>query len=120
MAAFGAKYPRFAPNKTVSPEGVVTYDEPVTIGALNKADLTVTMASGKVYGDNELQESIDEFVSGSIAMETTDMENTVMEDSTPMVCTSKSWSRSIRGLMMTPPPIPVREPTVVAPMAMRK
>ena len=77
MAAFGAKYPRFAPNKTVSPEGVVTYDEPVTIGALNKADLTVTMASGKVYGDNELQESIDEFVSGSIAMETTDMEDEV-------------------------------------------
>ena len=77
MAAFGAKYPRFAPNKTVTPAGVVTYDAPVTIGALNKADLTVTMASGKVYGDNELQESIDEFVSGTLAMETSDMEDAV-------------------------------------------
>ena len=51
-----------------------------------------------------------------LPMDTTDMENTVREDSTPMVCTSKSWSTSISGLMMTPPPMPVREPTVVAPM----
>lgn len=77
MAAFGAKYPRFAPNETVDEEGVITYDAPVTIGSLNKADLTVTMASGKVYGDNELQESVDEFVSGAIAMETVDMEDAV-------------------------------------------
>lgn len=52
--------------------------------------------------------------------DTMDMANTVMEDSTPMVSTSKPPSRSIRGLMMTPPPIPVSEPTVVAPMAIRK
>lgn len=77
MAAFGAKYPRFAPNKTVGEDGAITYDTPVTIGALNKADLTVTMASGKIYGDNELQESVDEFVSGTLAMETTDMEDDV-------------------------------------------
>ncbi len=55
-----------------------------------------------------------------LPMDTTDMENTVREESTPMVCTSKPWSTSISGLMMTPPPMPVREPTVVAPMAMRK
>ena len=53
-------------------------------------------------------------------METTDIANTVIEDSTPMVSTSNPPSKSINGLMMTPPPIPVREPTVVAPMAMRK
>ena len=53
-------------------------------------------------------------------METTDMENTVMEDSTPMVCTSKPWSTSISGLIMTPLPMPVSDPTVVAPMAIKK
>ena len=53
-------------------------------------------------------------------METADMEKTVMEDKTPMVSTSKWCITSISGLMITPPPIPVREPTVVAPMAIKK
>lgn len=55
-----------------------------------------------------------------LPMDTADMLNTVMEDRTPMVSTSKSPSRSITGLMMTPPPIPVSEPTVVARMASKK
>ena len=43
------------------------------IGRLVKADLTLTMASGKLYADDELAESAEEFVSGSIAMETDDI-----------------------------------------------
>lgn len=47
------------------------------IGRLVKADLTLTMASGKLYADDELAESAEEFVSGSIAMETDDILDTV-------------------------------------------
>ena len=46
--------PRFAPVKT-TPEGALpTYDfeKAVTIGKLVKADLTVTNASGELYGDD--------------------------------------------------------------------
>ena len=38
-----------------------------------KADLSIELASGKLYADDELAESVDEFVSGSVAMETDDM-----------------------------------------------
>lgn len=75
MASFGAKNPYF---NTIEeePEGALpTYAEagPVKIGRLVKADLTVSLASGKLYADDELAESVDEFSSGSIAMETDDM-----------------------------------------------
>lgn len=77
MASFGAKYPRFAPIATEPAAALPTYDEPVTIGKLVKADLTVALASGKLYADDALAESVDEFSSGSIAMETDDMLDTV-------------------------------------------
>ena len=78
MASFGAKNPYFAPIES-EPEGElpVYKGEPVKIGRLVKADLTLTMASGKLYADDELAESAEEFVSGSIAMETDDILDTV-------------------------------------------
>ena len=79
MASFGAKRPRFS-KITDEPEGKLpVYDEagPVTIGKLVKADLSVTMASGKLYADDALAESVDEFANGSLAMETDDMEDPV-------------------------------------------
>lgn len=78
MASFGAKYPTFCP-VAEEPEGAlpVYKGDPVRIGRLIKADLTVNLASGKIYGDDELAESVDEFSSGSIAMETDDMEDPV-------------------------------------------
>ena len=75
MASFGAKNPYFNTIKD-EPEGALpTYDTagPVKIGRLVKADLTVSLASGKLYADDELAESVDEFSSGSVAMETDDM-----------------------------------------------
>lgn len=74
MASFGAKNPYFCKVKE-EPEGALpTYEgEPVKIGRLVKADLTLQMASGKLHADDELAESVEEFVSGSIAMETDDM-----------------------------------------------
>lgn len=78
MASFGAKYPHFAKIKE-EPEGQLpTYeDTPLRIGRLVKAELSVSMASGKLYADDGLAESVEEFVSGSLAMETDDMTDEV-------------------------------------------
>lgn len=80
MASFGAQYPHFAKIKE-EPEGALPVYEgtPVRIGRLVKADLTVTMASGELYADDGLAESVEEFVKGSLAMETDDMEDSVAE-----------------------------------------
>lgn len=78
MASFGAKYPYFCP-VAEEPEGAlpVYSGEPVRIGRLVKADLTVNLSSGKLFADDGLAESVDEFASGSIAMETDDMEDEI-------------------------------------------
>jgi len=78
MASFGAQNPYFVKIKE-EPEGKLPiYEgEPVKIGRLVKADLSVTMASGKLYADDILAESVEEFVNGSITMETDDMTDDV-------------------------------------------
>ena len=43
---------------------------PSGLAGLVKADLSITLASGQLYADDQLAESVDEFVSGSVAMET--------------------------------------------------
>lgn len=75
MASFGAKYPRFNPIATEPDAALPTYGPaaPVSLGRLVKADTTVAMASGKLYADDELAETVDEFSSASIAMETDDI-----------------------------------------------
>ena len=77
MASFGAKYIRFN-QITEEPDGQLPIYKgggTVTLGRLVKADLTVNLASGKLYADDELAESVDEFSSGSLAAETDDMED---------------------------------------------
>ena len=54
MASFGAKYPHFSKIKTEPDDALPTYEGPVNIGRLVKADLTVNLASGKLYADDEL------------------------------------------------------------------
>lgn len=79
MAQFGAKYIKFNPIKTQPEDALPIYskEKPVQIGRLVKADLTVNMASGKLFADDELAESLDEFSSGSLAAETDDMTDDV-------------------------------------------
>lgn len=78
MASFGAKYPYFCPVKTEPENARPTYDtELIRIGKLVKADLTITLASGRLDADDQLAESVDEFVSGSVVMETDDMTDDV-------------------------------------------
>lgn len=78
MASFGAKYPRF--NKIAEePENALpkyAAAGPISLGKLVKAEVTVTMASGKLYADDKLAEAVDEFVSGSVAMETDEIADT--------------------------------------------
>lgn len=78
MASFGAKYPFFNKIKSEPAGALPVYEgDPVRIGRLVKADLTVTLASGKLFADDVLAESVDEFASGSIAIETDDMTDAV-------------------------------------------
>lgn len=75
MAGFGAKYIKFNPIKETPKKALPVYEDsdPVQLGALVKADLSVTSASGKAFGDDELKESLDEFSYATLAVETLDM-----------------------------------------------
>jgi len=68
MAKIGAQYPCFKPDDATN--GVV-------IGGLIMANLTTNLASGEIYSDDRLSDSVSLFASGSIAMETDDMEDEV-------------------------------------------
>lgn len=73
MASFGAKYIQFAPMKEEPADTLPKYNAKISLGALSKAELTVNSVSGEQYGDDVLQEKVDEFVSGSLAVETCDL-----------------------------------------------
>lgn len=70
MPKIGACYPCFKAEKAQT--GVV-------IGKLVSANLTINFASGELYADDELSEKVNEFASGSIAMETDDLVDEVAE-----------------------------------------
>jgi hypothetical protein len=67
MAEFGAKHPCFQPEGSVG----------VVLGKLVAANLTVNLANGELYADDSLAEQLSEFSSGSLAMETDDMIDSV-------------------------------------------
>ncbi len=98
MAQFGAKRPVFAPIKTTPDGALPTYDyeKKVTIGKLVKADLTVTNASGELYGDDALAEKVDMFASGSLALETDDKTDEVQNR--PAWCDEGHGKRRSHGL----------------------
>ena len=73
MAAFGAKYINFAPIKTEPDTGMPTYEAAVNLGELVKAELSITLASGEIYGDDRLVEKVEEFSSGTLSIEVVDM-----------------------------------------------
>lgn len=78
MASFGAKYPNFAPFSGAEPTAALpTYGTKVLLGKLVSANLTVNLASGEQYADDELAEQVSEFISGTLALETNDMTDEV-------------------------------------------
>lgn len=79
MAAFGAKYIKYAVIKTEEENKLPAYDAQKTkmIGSLVKADLTVNFASGELYADDLLAEKAEEFISGNIAVEVDELDDEV-------------------------------------------
>ncbi|MDE6922949.1 MAG: hypothetical protein K2P01_05270 [Oscillospiraceae bacterium] len=79
MAGFGAKYIKFNPIKETPKNALPVYEdtEPVELGQLVKADLSIQMASGELFAGDELAESVDEVAAGTLAVETDDMEDSV-------------------------------------------
>ena len=78
MAQFGAQYPCFAPFSGDEPAAALpTYGGKVVLGKLVSAKLTINLASGELYADDELAEQVSEFASGTLALETDDMTDDV-------------------------------------------
>lgn len=76
MAQFGAKYPNFAPFAGAEPvDALPKYGARAVIGRLVAANLTVNLATGELWADDDLAETHSEFASGTLAMETDDMED---------------------------------------------
>lgn len=74
MASFGAKYPCFAPFAGEEPANALpNYGAAVVLGRMISANLTVNLASGDLYSDDSMSEKVDEFASGTIALETDDI-----------------------------------------------
>lgn len=74
MAKYGAQYP-YVTRIATEPKGALpTYkSDGRTIGKLNKLSLSLNMASGEIYGDDGLAEKVEEFVSGTGTLTTTDL-----------------------------------------------
>lgn len=78
MSKIGCKRPIFAPFATEPDNALPTYSGGAIVGGLISANLTLQKASGELYFDDGLGESIDEFMSGDLAMETDDMSDAVV------------------------------------------
>ena len=74
MAVIGCKHPCFAPFNGVDPANAMpSYGDGVVLGRLISANLTINNATGEEYSDDAMSDSISEFASGSLAMETNDL-----------------------------------------------
>lgn len=77
MAAFGAKYLKYARIAKEESGKLPTYEQgkAQVLGALVKADLTVNNANGELYADDKLTERMEEFANGSLAVEIDELED---------------------------------------------
>ena len=75
MAVYGAKYLRWAQKTAAGVAGTSfpTYGEAVDLGPLVSVADTITYASARNYGDNMLQESVDEFQEIGVTASMTEM-----------------------------------------------
>lgn len=75
MAVYGAKYLQWAKKTAAGVEGTSfpTYDAAVNLGPLVSVSDTITYASARNYGDNALQESVDEFQEIGVTAAMTEM-----------------------------------------------
>ena len=75
MAIYGAKYLKFAPMTAAGTAGskLPTYGAAADLGPLVSVGDTITYSSARNYGDNVLQESVDEFQELSVTASMTEM-----------------------------------------------
>lgn len=75
MAIYGAKYLQWAKKTKAGVVGSAfpTYDAAINLGPLVSVADTITYASAKNYGDNVLQESVDEFQEIGVVVGMTEM-----------------------------------------------
>ena len=81
MAKYGAKYLQWAPFAAENPDALETafpkYGTPMNLGALVKVTDAPTFNEAKTYGDNALKEHVNEFKECGVAVEVTELSNTV-------------------------------------------
>lgn len=71
MAIVGARYVKFAPIEGAEPAtGLPEYGDVETLGKLIRVDVSVQNATGELYADDALAESITEFISATANVET--------------------------------------------------
>lgn len=77
MAKYGAKYLRFAPFADTNPDidtaAFPKYGTPISLGSLVKVSDSPEMNSATIYGDNVLEDRVDEFKECVIEVEMTDL-----------------------------------------------
>lgn len=74
----GLLYGVFAPIISEPEDALPLYGAGTSMGAMSKANLSVTTTDAKLYGDDALQVKVDSFVSGSLAVE--NLRNTLEND----------------------------------------
>lgn len=93
MAKYGAKYLKWAPFGQTSPDADAAafpkYGTPMSLGSLVKVTDSPEMASGTIYGDDVLEDKVDEFKECGIDLELTDI--------TPEVFKAVLGARSASG-----------------------
>ena len=81
MAKYGAKYLQWAAFAETAPDAVSTaypkYGTPMNLGALVRVTDTPSFNEAKAYGDNVLKEHVNEFKECGVAVELTELSNTV-------------------------------------------
>lgn len=75
MAQIGLKYPVFAP--LTESGGSATYTNGVVLSKAISADVSITTANGKLYGDDDVAERDNRFVSGTITIGVTHLSSAV-------------------------------------------
>lgn len=81
MAKYGAKYLQWAPfveeSADTADDAYPKYGDPMNLGALVKVTDTPSFNEAKSYGDNTLKEYVNEFKECTVAVEVTELSNSV-------------------------------------------
>ncbi len=81
MAKYGAKYLRWAPFAETEPDADAAsfpkYGDPISMGSLVKVTDSPSFNEAKAFGDNALEEHVNEFKECGVAVEVTELANSV-------------------------------------------